>query len=121
MNNNYLKNIDLLIDAGTDLSAQNNNGFTALMVAIDFWNPKIIDLLIKRMKRNELDLKDYYGRTALMHLIKSKIKLTVKNVSTKEAEQIISDFNKPNLDKSDNKKTKTLKKDQVNPKKISKK
>ena len=90
---------------------------------------------VKSMPGQEKMVFDYYQKNPsaaqslrgsiyeekIISLLKSKIKLTVKNVSTKEAEQIISDFNKPNLDKSDNKKTKTLKKDQVNPKKISKK
>jgi trigger factor len=36
----------------------------------------------------------------IINLIKSKIKLTTKNLTTMEAEKIISDFNKPKLDKS---------------------
>jgi len=36
----------------------------------------------------------------IMNLIKSKIKLNIKNLTTVEAEKIISDFNKPKLDKS---------------------
>ena len=37
-------------------------------------------------------------RKKLLNLIKSKIKLNTKEVHTKEAEKIISDFNKPNID-----------------------
>ena len=37
--------------------------------------------------------------------IKSKIKLEIKNINTKEAEQIISKFNKSNLDQANTKKT----------------
>ena len=63
--------------------------------------------------------RDYEEK--IISLLKSKIKLTVKNINIKEAEQIISDFNKPNLDQSDNKKTKTSDNSKSKSKKISKK
>ena len=46
-------------------------------------------------------------------LIKSKIKLEIKNINTKEAEKIISEFNKPNTEKTDSQKTKSLDKNKV--------
>ena len=50
----------------------------------------------------------------ILNLIKSKIKLTSKTLITEEAEKIISDFNKPKVDK-------IKPKDKVQSKKISKK
>ena len=66
-------------------------------------------------------LKGSIYEEKIISLIKSKIKLETKNISTNEAEKIITDFNKPNLDQTDSKKTKSSKKDQVKTKKISKK
>ena len=40
---------------------------------------------------------------------------------TKEAEKIIADFNKPNVDKNQSEETKSSSKSKVKPKKISKK
>ena len=57
----------------------------------------------------------------IINLIKSKIKLEIKNINTKEAEKIISEFNKPNLDQGNTKKTKSSDKNKAKPKKISKK
>ena len=37
----------------------------------------------------------------LLDLIKTKIKLNFVEIDTKEAEKIISDFNKPNIDKNE--------------------
>ena len=45
----------------------------------------------------------------------------MKNIDTKEAEKIISEFNKPNLDKKNTKKTKSSDKNKTKSKKISKK
>ena len=47
----------------------------------------------------------------LSDLIKSKIKLNIIEIDTKEAEKIISDFNKPNIDKSRTSKTRSSNKD----------
>ena len=43
-------------------------------------------------------LKGSLYEEKILNLIKSKINLSFKEVSTKEAEKIISDFNKPNID-----------------------
>ncbi len=43
-------------------------------------------------------LKGSLYEEKILNLIKSKINLSSKEVSTKEAEKIISDFNKPNID-----------------------
>ena len=68
--------------------------------------------------RTEKMVLDYYQKISasqslkgsiyeekLLSLIKSKIKLEIKNINTKEAEQIISKFNKANLDRSNTEKT----------------
>ena len=57
----------------------------------------------------------------ILDLIKSKIKLENKTVSTKEAEKIISEFNQPKTDKTDKSKTTTASKIKAKSKKISKK
>ena len=46
-----------------------------------------------------------------------KIKLEIKNINTKDAEQIISKFNKPNLNQTTTKKTQTSDKSKVKTKK----
>ena len=66
-------------------------------------------------------LKGSIYEEKIISLIKSKIKLEVKNINTNEAEKIISEFNKPNLDQSNSKKTKSSVKNKVKSKKISKK
>jgi len=66
-------------------------------------------------------LKGSIYEEKIISLIKSKIKLEVKNINTNEAEKIISEFNKPNLDQSDSKKIKSSVKNKVKSKKISKK
>ena len=90
---------------------------------------------IKGMPGQEKMVLDYYQKNPsasqnlkgsiyeekIITLIKSKIKLEVKNIDTKEAEKIIADFNKPNLDQTRVKKTKTLDKNKTKLKKISKK
>ena len=90
---------------------------------------------IKRMPGQEKMVLDYYQKNPsasqslkgsiyeekIISLIKSKIKLEVKNINTNEAEKIISEFNKPNLDQSNSKKTKSSVKNKVKSKKISKK
>ena len=90
---------------------------------------------IKGMPGQEKMVLDYYQKNPsasqslkgsiyeekIIKLIKSKIKLEIKNINTKEAEKIISEFNKPNLDQGNTKKTKSSDKNKAKPKKISKK
>ena len=67
---------------------------------------------IKGMPGQEKMVLDYYKKNPsasqslkgslyeekIMELIKSKINLTSKEITTKEAEKIIDEFNKPNID-----------------------
>ena len=90
---------------------------------------------IKGMPGQEKMVLDYYQKNPnasqslkgsiyeekIITLIKSKIKLKSQSINSKEAEKIISDFNKPNLDQTDIKKSKSPNKTNVKPKKISKK
>jgi len=90
---------------------------------------------IKGMPGQEKMIMDYYQKNPsatqslkgsiyeekIINLIKSKIRLNIKEVDTKEAEKIIANFNKPNIDKSESQKTKSSIKDNVKSKKISKK
>jgi len=66
-------------------------------------------------------LKGSIYEIKILDLIKSKIKLENKTVSTKEAEKIISEFNQPKTDKTDKSKTTTASKIKAKSKKISKK
>ena len=66
-------------------------------------------------------LKGSLYEEKIINLIKSKIKLNSREIETKEAEKIISDFNKPNIDKSYSAKTKSSDKNKTKSKKISKK
>jgi trigger factor len=66
-------------------------------------------------------LKGSIYEEKIIELIKSKIKLTIKEINVKEAEKIISEFNKPNLDEVKITKTKPSKKTKLKSKKISKK
>ena len=90
---------------------------------------------IKGMPGQEKMVLDYYQKNPsasqilkgsiyeekIINLIKSKIKIEIKNINTKEAEQIIFKFNKPNLDQAITKKTQSPDKNKVKSKKISKK
>jgi len=90
---------------------------------------------IKGMPGQEKMVIDYYQKNPsafqslkgslyeekIINFIKSKIKLNIIEVDTKEAEKIISDFNKPNIDKSQTSKTRSSNKEKVKTKKISKK
>ena len=49
------------------------------------------------------------------------MELKTLEIDTKEAEKIISEFNKPNIDKSQTSKTRSSNKEKVKTKKISKK
>jgi trigger factor len=66
-------------------------------------------------------LKGSIYEEKIIDLIKSKIKLSIKDIDTKEAEKIISEFNKPNLDNNNISKTKSIDKNKSKSKKISKK
>jgi len=66
-------------------------------------------------------LKGSIYEEKIIELIKSKIKLTTKNINSKEAEKIISEFNKPNLNNTKTSKTKSTGKNNLKIKKISKK
>ena len=57
----------------------------------------------------------------IIDLIKSKIKINTIEIYTKEAEKVISNFNKPNIDKAQASKTKSSSQDKIKTKKISKK
>ena len=90
---------------------------------------------IKGMPGQEKMVLDYYQKNPsasqslkgsiyeekIITLIKSKIKLEIKNISTKEAERIISEFNKSNVNQTNTKKTESPDKNKVKSKKISKK
>ena len=90
---------------------------------------------IKGMPGQEKLVLDYYQKNPsatqslkgslyeekIINLIKSKIKLNIKEIDVKEAEKIISDFNKPNMDKSQSSKARSSNKEKVRTKKISKK
>jgi len=90
---------------------------------------------IKGMPGQEKMVLDYYHKNPsasqslkgsiyeekIINLIKSKIKLETKNINTKEAEKIISEFNKQKVVQTDVKKTASPKKNTTKSKKISKK
>ena len=57
----------------------------------------------------------------ILDLIKTKIKINTIEIDTKEAEKVISNFNKPNIDNVQSSKTKSSKQDKIESKKISKK
>ncbi len=65
-------------------------------------------------------LKGSLYEEKIIDLIKSKINLSVKEISISEAEKIISEFNKPNIDTEKSKTTSTIK-GKIKTKKISKK
>ena len=66
-------------------------------------------------------LKGSIYEEKILELIKSKIKLNTKEINTKEAENIISEFNKPDLDNEKFSKTKSIGKNKLKSKNISKK
>ena len=90
---------------------------------------------IKGMPGQEKMILDYYQKNPsasqslkgtlyeekIINLIKSKIKLNLIEIDTKEAEKIITKFNKPNLDKKQSLKTKSVENTKSKAKKISKK
>ena len=66
-------------------------------------------------------LKGSLYEEKIIELIKSKIKLNIREIDTIEAEKVISDFNKQNIDSSNTQKTKPQEKNKSKSKKISKK
>ena len=62
-------------------------------------------------------LKGSLYEEKIINLIKSKVKLNVKEINTKDAEKIISEFNKPNVDKKQSLKTKSSEKSEAKSKK----
>jgi len=90
---------------------------------------------IKGMPGQEKMVLDYYQKNPsasqslkgsiyeekIITLIKSKIKLEIKSINTKEAEKIISEFNKPRSELVNEKKTQSIDKNKAKSKKISKK
>jgi trigger factor len=66
-------------------------------------------------------LKGSIYEEKIIELIKSKIKLSTKEINSKEAEKIISEFNKPNLDVVKSSKIKSTDINNPKSKKISKK
>ena len=66
-------------------------------------------------------LKGSIYEEKIIELIKSKIKLSTKEIDSKEAEKIISEFNKPTLNDTRASKTKSSGKNNPKSKKISKK
>ena len=90
---------------------------------------------IKGMPGQEKMVLDYYQKNPnasqslkgaiyeekIISLIKSKMKIKVKNIDTKEAEKIITNFNKANTGQSDIKKTQSTNKNKAKTKKSSKK
>jgi len=66
-------------------------------------------------------LKGSIYEEKIIELIKSKIKLTTKEIDSKGAEKIISEFNKPNVDEAKSSKTKSPDNSKPKSKKISKK
>jgi len=66
-------------------------------------------------------LKGALYEEKIINLIKSKIKLSVKEIDVKEAEKLINEFNKPNIEKNQTSTTKSSDKAKVKTKKISKK
>ena len=65
-------------------------------------------------------LKGSLYEEKIINLIKTKIKLNIKEIDTKEAEKVIGDFNKPNLENSQLNKTKSSQKDKLKSKKLVK-
>ena len=94
-----------------------------------------IEKQIKGMPGQEKMVLEYYKKNPhasqslkgslyeekIITLIKSKIKLITKNINMKEAEKIISESNKLNVDQSKLDKTETSNKNKAKSKKISKK
>ena len=75
----------------------------------------------KKIPSATQSLKGSLYEEKIINLIKTKIKINSKEIETKEAEKIIADFNKPNIENSQNLKPKSSERQKTKPKKISKK
>ena len=73
INKNNYEISKLLIESRSDLDLQNNNGETALMIAINTYDYKISELLIDKCKINNLELKNKNGKTALILAIQKEM------------------------------------------------
>ena len=62
-------------------------------------------IIIKKNPSASQSLKGSLYEEKIINLIKSKIKLNTKEINTKEAEKIIAEFNKPNIDTKKSEKT----------------
>ncbi len=80
----------------------------------------VIDYYQKNPNASQ-SLKGSLYEDKIINLIKKKIKLDIKEINTKEAEKIIADFNKPNIDKRQSSNTQSSLKEKSKSKKISKK
>ena len=80
----------------------------------------VLDYYQKNLSASQ-SLKGSIYEEKILNLIKSKIQIKVKEINTKEAEKIITEFNKSNLDNNQSQKTKSQDKDTYKTKKISKK
>ena len=80
----------------------------------------VIDYYQKNPNASQ-SLKGSLYEDKIIDLIKKKIKLDIKEIDTKEAEKIIADFNKPNIDKRQSSNTQSSLKEKSKSKKISKK
>ena len=80
----------------------------------------VIDYYQKNPNASQ-SLKGSLYEEKIIDLIKKKIKLDIKEIDTKEAEKIIADFNKPNIDKRQSSNTQSSLKEKSKSKKISKK
>ena len=80
----------------------------------------VIDYYQKNPNASQ-SLKGSLYEDKIIDLIKKKIKIDIKEIDTKEAEKIIADFNKPNIDKRQSSNTQSSLKEKSKSKKISKK
>ena len=80
----------------------------------------VIDYYQKNPSASQ-SLKGSLYEEKIIKLIKSKIKITTKEIGIKEAETILKNLNKPNVDSKSKSKTKSSIKDKPKTKKISKK
>ncbi len=75
----------------------------------------------KKNPRASQSLKGSLYEEKIIDLIKSKINITSKEINSKEAEKIISEFNKPDVKDAVGNKSKSSSKEKLKSKKISKK
>ena len=84
------------------------------------WQEKMVIDYYQKNPSASQSLKGSLYEEKIIELIKSKINLASKEISTQEAEKIISEFNKPNID-TEKSKTISPSKNKPKSKKISKK